>query len=381
MFSGAGDDTVLGGPGQISSSPVVMVMIFLLLDRGMLRLMGEAVMTLSTEAPATTPWSVDRVKTHTIPAEVTRFMSSTWAMDKSFINVVSGSATHLVFGPGISLNDLTNIRVDDSGISFGVGTNFDSFDSIFIVNAAGETPSATTATFADDTTVNLIDYYLASQVQADQILISTAPNQTLMGGAGNNTLIGGEGNSTLIAGSGNSTLIGGSGHTTFMSAAGSNALGNYVFIPGAGGNTYIIPPGAGRTVILPNSNVPLPGASNKVQFAAGYGNFKPTLSVGSLDIHFASGGELIIEGFDPNNAQRNPGIDTFEFTDRTFTYNQFLALGFDIQATGSSMKEVNGTSVTDRLVGTQGNDTLNGGAGNDTLIGGPGDVLVGRKRR
>ena len=161
-----------------------------------------------------------------------------------------------------------------------------------------------------------------------------------------------------------------------MSAAGSNALGNYVFVPGAGGNTYIIPPGAGRTVILPNSNVLLLETSNKVQFAAGYGSFKPTLSVGSLDIHFASGGELIIEGFDPNNAQRNPGIDTFEFTDRTFTYNQFLALGFDVQATGSD-QEVNGTSVTDRLVGTQGNDTLNGGAGNDTLTGGPGDVLVG----
>ena len=141
-----------------SSSPVVMVMIFLLLDRGMLRLMGEAATIPSMEAPATTPWPVDRDQDSFDPGRGDTIYVFNLGDGQDFISVVSGSATHLVFGPGISLNDLTNIRVHDSGISFGVGTNFDSFDSIFIVNAAGEPPSATTATFADGTTVNLIDY-------------------------------------------------------------------------------------------------------------------------------------------------------------------------------------------------------------------------------
>jgi len=367
VIAGAGDDTVLGGPGQIELSGG---------DGNDVLAAGSGNASLDGGMGDDTLYGGPGNDTLVGGPGNDTFdpgpRSATYVFNvgdgQDFINVVPGSATHLVFGPGISLADLNNIFADAGGVSFGVGINDAGFssDSIYIVNAAGQNTSPVTATFADGTTVNLIDYYQASQVQAEQTLISTKPDETLMGGAGNSTLIGGQGNSTLIAGSGNSTLVGGSGHTTFVSAASTNALGNALFVPGAGGNTYIIPPGGGRTVILPNSNVPLPGNSNDVQFAAGYSKFNPTLGVGSLDIHFASGGELVLEGFDPNNAQRNPGIDTFEFTDRTFTYDQFLALGFDIQATGPD-QEVNGTSVTDRLVGTPGNDTLNGGAGNDTL--------------
>ncbi|HJT21169.1 MAG TPA: putative Ig domain-containing protein [Nitrospira sp.] len=300
------------------------------------------------------------------------------------IHTLAGAAekSHLLFGPGISLSDLSLYTWDsqaslDASTIIGIAIGNDNF--IELPNVVGQAATITTATFDDGTTVNLFDYYRASQIQTDQLLVSTTPNQTLIGGAGNNTLVGGAGNSVLIAGGGrNNTMIGGSGHTTFISGGTvQSAASNNVFVPGAGGNTYLINSGSSiNTIAFPNTNVPLP-LPNNVQFGGGYNSFNPRLGVGSLDIHYGtSGGELIIEGFDPNNAERNPGIDTFEFTDRTLTYDQFLALGFDIQATGPG-QEINGTSVMDRLVGTQGNDTLNGGAGNDSLTGGPDDVLIG----
>jgi Ca2+-binding RTX toxin-like protein len=290
----------------------------------------------------------------------------------------SASRNHLVFGPGISLSDLYLFPTGDGGtisaIEIGTNGDFRNSDIIELPNVEGQAPAVSTATFADGTTVDLIQYYIASQIQTDQVLVSTTPNETLIGGAGSDTLIGGSGtgNSELIGGGGQNTLIGGSGHTTFV----SNGLSNDLFISGSGGNTYVINPGSSVTrIIVPNTNVP--GMTNNVAFASGYDNFQPRLGVGSLDINYGtSGGELIIEGFDPTNAANNPGIDSFQFTDRTLTYDQLLALGFDLSATGPR-QVVNGTSVNDRLSGLPGQDTLIGGAGDDTFTGGPGDVFIG----
>ena len=282
----------------------------------------------------------------------------------------SASSNHLVFGSGIGLSDL-NLYPDGQGTTILALTVGVTGDEIDLPNVVGQAPVVRTATFADGTTVDLFDYYAASQIQTDQVLVSTTPNETLIGGAGNNTLIGSV-NTTLIAGPGQNRLIGGSGQSRFV----TNGASNSVFVSGSGSNTYVINSGSSvNTMILPNTNVP--GLTNNIQFAGGYNNYNPGLSVGSLDIHYGtSGGELIIEGFDPNNADNNPGITSFQFSDRTLTYDQLIALGFDLSATGAGQM-VNGTSVTDRLSGLQGNDTLNGGAGNDILTGGPGDMLIG----
>ena len=88
---------------------------------------------------------------------------------------------------------------------------------------------------------------------------------------------------------------------------------------GSGSNVLVIPVGSGRnTVTIPQLTTL---ASNSVVFGGGYDSVNPLLGFGSLLIRYGSeGGELHIEGFDPNDAYANPGIGTFQFTDRTLTY-------------------------------------------------------------
>ncbi len=89
----------------------------------------------------------------------------------------------------------------------------------------------------------------------------------------------------------------------------------------------------------------------------------------------SEGGELHIEGFDPNDAYANPGIGTFQFTDRTLTYQQLIDLGFDVSGNDDA-NVLTGSSATDRIKGLGGNDTLQSGLGADVLEGGQGDDLL-----
>ncbi len=235
-------------------------------------------------------------------------------------------------------------------------------------NSWGVDPGLRTISFADGLTLDLFDYYFASLVQADQNLFAGPGNDTLIGGAGNDTLHGGAGNSVLIGGGGNNTLIGGTGHTSFYSQSAAN---NLVFF-GSGSNVLVIPGGSSSNTV---HALGAP-ASNTVVFAGDYNSFIPNLGFGSLLIHYGSeGGKLHIEGFDPNDAYANPGIGTFQFTDRTLTYQQLIDLGFDISGNAEA-NVLTGSSATDRIKGLGGNDTLESGLGADVLEGGQGNDLL-----
>ena len=288
----------------------------------------------------------------------------------------SGESNRLLFGLGITLSNLefglSGPRVEDFTIRF-INIVYDintggSSDGIELPNSWGVDPGLRTISFADGLTLDLFNYYFGCLVQADQNLFASPGHDTLIGGAGNDILHGGAGNSVLIGGRGNNTMIGGTGVTTFYSQSAAN---NLVFF-GSGSNVLVIPAGSGSNTV---TVLGVPG-SNSVVFGGGYDSFIPNLGFGSLLIRYGSeGGELHIEGFDPNDAYANPGIGTFQFTDQTLTYQQLIDLGFDISGSGEA-NVLTGSSATDRIKGFGGNDTLESGLGADVLEGGQGDDLL-----
>lgn len=214
------------------------------------------------------------------------------------------------------------------------------------------------------------DNLLVGGQGADQ-LIGGSDLNVMLGGDGADQLIGGAGTNQMFGGSGNDVLHGGSGQNIMHGGSGSNVL-----LAGSGPNTFLIDPsGAFNTIKFPTP--PLPG-NNQVRFGGSYGQFNPSLGLGSLLIRYGTeGGELHIEGFDPSNAHQNPGIDAFAFSDRVFAYRELIDLGFDLSGTAGA-DLITGTSATDRMNGLAGDDELHSGGGDDRLSGGRGsDLLVG----
>jgi Ca2+-binding RTX toxin-like protein len=281
----------------------------------------------------------------------------------------SSDTNRLRFGPGITVGDLA---LFDGGDGFTVnriviGT---SGDEILLPNFIDTIPALTTAEFADSVTLNLINLNAANQ---------RTDNQTITGGDGDTVLIGGTGNDTIIAGNGSTTLLGGAGSDTLIGGSGPNMFlggpGNDFLIGGSGGNTFFLMVGSGLDAIqIPNYLTSI--ETNTVQFGGAYDTYHPTSGVGSLVIRYGTAGdELHILDFDPDDVFAPPAIHTFRFTDRTLTYGELIALGFDIEGTtGNDM--LSGTNTTDRIDGLDGNDTIESGQGIDILRGGRGSDLL-----
>jgi Ca2+-binding RTX toxin-like protein len=116
------------------------------------------------------------------------------------------------------------------------------------------------------------------------------------------------------------------------------------------------------------------GGSNSLVIGSPTSFYFPTLSYGSLKLTYEnSQAEIHLENFDPNDVLGGPrDIDTFVFSDITYTYEELVALGFDLYGT-SGDDVINGTSVVDRITGLEGDDTLHGGTGDDVYIFRAGD--------
>jgi Ca2+-binding RTX toxin-like protein len=100
-----------------------------------------------------------------------------------------------------------------------------------------------------------------------------------------------------------------------------------------------------------------------------------SLGVGSLKISVnATGQEIHLDDFDPDNPHAAGGIEYFRFADGTFLTKAGLidALGFHPTGTGGD-DVLSGTSLDDVITGLAGNDTLDGRGGSDILDGGSGD--------
>lgn len=277
----------------------------------------------------------------------------------------------ILFQPGITLDDLTLVTAEDNFTitKLLVGTHGDAIELSNRIDGGGL--GFRTVSFADGLTVNLHTLFAAGQIPGDQIIFGGPDPNTLIGGTGNDTLIAGSGNTSMIGGLGNDTLRGGTGTCLFYGGAGNDLL-----VAGDGNNAFVFSIGSGIDTIHVPTNIP---NGNSVVFGGSYSAYSPRLALGSLLIQYGNVGDQIhLDGFDPNDAYRNPGIDTFQFTDRIFTYREFIDLGFDLQGTNGDDDAITGTDVVDRIAGLEGNDELSGGSGNDILTGGRGnDLLVG----
>ena len=292
--------------------------------------------------------------------------------DAEFID--DGQGGHLannriLFGPGITLSDLSLVEVHSTIQKILVGSNG---DGIELPNFVDFSPGLRTISFSDGLTVDIYDLRDGGLITDDQTIQGGPGGGVLIGGAGNDLIQSGGGNTALIGGAGNDTLVGGSGHNWI-----SGGPGNDFILGGSGGNTFLLSPGSGRDSIqIPNYLQLLD--SSTARFAGSYSSYHPSLTPGSLVIRYGDlGDELHILNFDPNDVFARPAIQHFEFSDRILTYEELIALGFDINGTGGD-DVLTGTNTTDRFSGFAGNDNLSGGAGADSFIGGQGnDTLHG----
>jgi Ca2+-binding RTX toxin-like protein len=275
----------------------------------------------------------------------------------------------ILFGPDITVSDIEGFDRSFNDFFIRVGQQGDGIElGKYIDFGFGHM----TLEFADGLSLQvntILDAYLA---QLPQEIEDPSGGRILLGAGGDDFLQGGSGNTTFIGGAGADTMSGGAGMNRFYGGAGNNRMA-----AGPGSNTFVFSPvGSRNTITFPT--VRLPGSTNVGDFGTGYDRAHPTSGIGSLLIRYGDAGdEVHFEGFDPNDAYRNFGLDRIEFTDRVFTYEQWIDLGFDLTGTDSD-ETITGTNVTDRIMGLDGRDTLEGGAGADTLTGGRGeDVLRG----
>ncbi len=269
----------------------------------------------------------------------------------------------ILFGSGITLADLTFVEVNDTIRRILVGSN----GGLDLPNFVDSTPGLSTISFSDGLTLNMYQLRDAGLISEDQFIQGGPSGGVLMGGAGNDFILAEGGRTTIIGGAGNDTMIGGAGHTTFFGGPGNDFL-----IGGSGGNTFFLNFGSGRDTIQISNHV-ISGHRSTVQFGGGYQTYNPTLRLGSLVIRYGTmGDELHIVDFDPNNVFAPAAIHTFQFHDRTLTYEELIALGFDLNGT-SGHDVLTGTNTVDRLVGLSGDDDMSGGAGADLFTGGRGN--------
>jgi VCBS repeat-containing protein len=212
-------------------------------------------------------------------------------------------------------------------------------------------------------------------------LFATDGNNTLMGGAGDDTLSsagghsyldGGDGADYLVADDGGNTLVGGAGDDILVAHGGGNYLDG-----GDGRDIYVFDVGFGVDHIVD-------AGSNFAQFNFDFAGSGIVIGLGSLMFSFANGDVLHIDGFDPNDPLNTCSIDTFQFSDQTFTLQQILDMGgaaiqppsgHDIVGTAND-DVIQGTDQLENIYGMAGNDTIDAGAGNDYIEGGDGNDTI-----
>jgi VCBS repeat-containing protein len=213
--------------------------------------------------------------------------------------------------------------------------------------------------------------------EGDDQLFGDVGNDSLEGDAGNDLLQGGAGNDVLEGGDGTDILAGGDGDDRLWGDEGSDTLsggsGDDVLDGGTGGDAYFYGLGDGDDEIIDRAS-----EGNSLHLT-GVGIDDVSLGLGSLKIELPDGGEIHIDGFDPENAEANPVIDTFFFSESGFySYAQLLSRkGISIRGTPNE-DTLLGTSAADNLFGLESDDVIYGLAGDDKIDGGAGiDQLIG----
>ncbi|MER0044607.1 calcium-binding protein [Pseudomonas sp. MGal98] len=173
------------------------------------------------------------------------FFARGWGQDTiADVDVASGSADAIVFGEGITPQDIVfshtlgnlTLQLKGSTDSISVSGYFHSDNHVI-----------EEIRFADGSVVTyqqLLDSYLTGG-DGNDILIGFSRNDLLSGGLGNDELRGVNGNDTLLGGAGDDWMHGGFDDDLLQGGAGNDTL-----IGGAGSDTYLFGRGEGQDTII-----------------------------------------------------------------------------------------------------------------------------------
>ena len=296
-----------------------------------------------------------------------------------------GNIDKIVFGEGITFNDLT-FRNKDGGLEIYVkGDETQGLHINSIFNNSNESYyQIEQLHFSDGSVVELSQIGLTfDQTNGDEAIKTTAYDDVINAGAGNDnitalagndTIFGGDGNDTIDAGSGNDKITGGKGNDTLMG--------------GTGNDTYYYNLGDGWDIIEDNDGTG--ENSDTISFGAGIALADLTFTQRDTNLEIvikgdSSQGIVINRFFDPSY-RKNFCIEKLAFADGTIIDVPSLGLVLN-QTDGSETiygsdnnDTINANGGNDTVYGYAGNDIINGGSGRDTIDAGAGnDNITGGK--
>jgi Ca2+-binding RTX toxin-like protein len=370
-----------------------------------------------------------------------------------------GLGTHeIVFALGIVLEDIAVVQGGPSGenlhIHYAGGDQINLMNALEFDAASGEFLSAISSasdlhvTFSDGSQLNLDELLAISTVDAstpviqgtnlddtlegggeNEILLGLGGNDVITGGLGQDLLYGGDGNDilhgnddadTLAGGAGSDQLRGGQGDDLLIGSTGLDILdggdghNRYEFSPGDSWDIFAVtspgqPSGLGShefvlpvDVTLADITLDQAGAngeslnvwysasdvitlSGAIAVDASTGMYVSALSSpDNVRLKFSDGASLNLQVL-IDAAELTPAGQEIEGSDMSETLvggagNDLISgyAGHDVLFGMGGSDELHGGNGSDILNGDAGDDTLKGGWGNDVLVGGAGnDLLIG----
>ncbi|NHR08834.1 hypothetical protein HA052_26965, partial [Chromobacterium haemolyticum] len=296
------------------------------------------------------------------------------------LNVSVGMSSEIRFGAGISVTDITVVRVGDDIVLQHVNGS----DSVRIQGwFSSQLSQVGSVVFADGSS------WTAVQINqfAAGIFIGTSGNDVLKGGKGHDLLDGGDGDDVLIGGGGNDTLKGGAGNDVLISAGGGVSIleggkGNDTLKGGGSQDIYVFNLGDGRDVVINNSLNVSVSHQSEIRFGAGISVTDITVVRVGDDVllqHANGVDSVLIQGWFLSQSNWVGGVVFADGSSWTSVQiNQWASgiyigtAGNDVLIGGAGGSLLDGGAGNDTLIGRGGNDTLKGGAGNDVLEGGAG---------
>ncbi|BBH13558.1 calcium-binding protein [Chromobacterium haemolyticum] len=300
------------------------------------------------------------------------------------LNVSVGVSSEIRFGVGISVTDITVVRVGDDVLLQHVNGS----DSVRIQGwFSNQLSQVGSVVFADGgswTSVQINQFVKG-------VYVGGSGNDAFHGGSGSDLLEGGDGDDTLIGGGGNDTLRGGNGNDVLIATGSGTVIldggkGNDTLKGGADQNIYVFNLGDGGDLIINNSLNVSVGMSSEIRFGAGIAVTDITVVRVGDDIvlqHVNGSDSVRIQGWFSSQLSQ---VGSVVFADGSswtaVQINQFAAgifigtSGNDVLKGGKGHDLLDGGDGDDVLIGGGGNDTLKGGAGNDVLISAGGGVSI-----
>ncbi|MDB6116211.1 MAG: cya 1, partial [Lacunisphaera sp.] len=278
------------------------------------------------------------------------------------------------FAPGDSGADIITSGIGDDTILAGAGAdNITAGDGDNVVVAdEGRLTYDAAGRLADAVS-------LATDMGADDVIVT---------GAGNDLIIGGTGDDTIDAGNGNNVVFGDNGEAQFLAGiragfattapddAGDDSItsgtGNDVILGGAGVDTIQVT--GGDNLVF--------GDEAEVTFDTG-GIITEAISLvlddGATDvITTGAGNDVIVGGFGADSINGGDGNNVVIGDNGDAVYSGGLPVLFDTLTPENSANDTITTgSGRDQILGGAGADTINSGAGNDFIVGDEGSITSG----